>query len=145
MTSNLHISTGTDTYPPELPNGFCISDQVKLFMMTIPIRASILLGRNVQTSALCQSMTSIPTTKVPTTVPTGRTTELAEHRQPVQKAACAVSSRLSVKCREPPLHLPASKTSRWVYAECVSRNKGQREQQRNAASSWRQTASEAEG
>lgn len=91
-------------------------------MMTTPIGISILLRRPEKTPVLSQSMTLTPMMKVPTTVPTGSTTELSDHRQSVQKAACTLSSKLSVKCREPQLHLPAFKISQQVYAEYISIN-----------------------
>lgn len=64
------------------------------------------------------------------------TTELADHRQMVPKAACALSIGLAGRGREPQSPLPASETSQQVYAECVSVNKGQREKQRTLQLGW---------
>lgn len=105
-------------------------------MMMIPTRTNIVLSK-VQKSALSRSMMSAPMMKAPTTVPTGSPTAPADHRQPVQKAACALSGRPSTRCTEPQLRLRASKPSPRVSAEYVSLKKEQREQQRKAVGSNR--------
>lgn len=105
-------------------------------MMTIPIGTSIRLQRKAKIPAPSPSIASTPTMRVPTTVPTRSTTDLADRRQMVPKAACALSIRLAVRGREPQSPLPASETSQQVQAECVSINKGQREKQRMLHLGW---------